>query len=213
MLDIAGFNGKIKLASFNFWDGGNFAIILEDFMTTNKKRGFEVVSKYHADSITLPVRTTKNAAGYDLCAASDFVVPSVYQNGWFDWMKAKMAAMMPGDAKQQQAQAALKPVLVPTGIKAYMQPDEVLILANRSSAPLKRNLVLPNGIGVIDADYYNNSSNEGEIFVQLLNFGTKDYHIKAGERIAQAIFMPYLLADEDNSLNQTRAGGFGSTGK
>lgn len=66
-----------------------------------------------------------------------------------------------------------------------MQPDEVLIIANRSSNPLKRGLVIPNGIGVIDSDYYNNSANEGEIFVQILNFGISDIHIKKGERIGQ----------------------------
>lgn len=56
----------------------------------------------------------------------------------------------------ENAQKILKPVLIPTGIKAYMQPDEVLVVANRSSNPLKRSLVIPNGIGIIDADYYNN---------------------------------------------------------
>ena len=111
------------------------------------------------------------------------------------------------------AEAALKPVLVPTGIKAYMPADEVLILANRSSNTYKRNLSLPNGIGVIDSDYYDNPSNEGEIFVQLLNYGVRDLHIKKGERIAQAIFMPYLKSDDDEPVDNQRVAGFGSTGK
>ena len=59
---------------------------------------------------------------------------------------------------------------IKTGIKADMEEDEVLILANRSSNPKKKNLVLINGIGVIDKDYYNNPDNEGEIFIQLINF-------------------------------------------
>lgn len=59
-----------------------------------------------------------------------------------------------------------------------MKDDEFLMLANRSSSPLKRSLILPNGVGIIDADYYNNPNNEGEIFVQLVNFGLKDQLIK-----------------------------------
>ncbi len=95
-----------------------------------------------------------------------------------------------------------------------MNSDEVLIIANRSSNPLKRGLVIPNGIGVIDADYYNNSGNEGEIFVQILNFGLSDVKIGKGDRIAQGIFMPYLLTDQDRSQQkQTRNGGFGSSGR
>lgn len=94
-----------------------------------------------------------------------------------------------------------------------MQPDEVLMLFNRSSGPLKRRLILPNGVGIIDADYYNNPANEGEIFVQLLNYGLFDYHVKKGERIAQGIFMPYLTADDESMPKNDRAGGFGSTKK
>ncbi|GAY72607.1 deoxyuridine 5'-triphosphate nucleotidohydrolase [Lentilactobacillus kosonis] len=73
---------------------------------------------------------------------------------------------------------------------------------------------MPNGIGVIDADYYNNESNEGEIFVQLINFSVTDVVIKKGQRIAQGIFMPYLLADQDGLTKKaTRIGGFGSSDK
>lgn len=110
-----------------------------------------------------------------------------------------------------RADKSLKPYLVPTGIKAYMQPDEVLILVNRSSGPLKRRLILPNGVGIIDADYYDNPANEGEIFVQLVNYGLRDYHIKKGERIAQGIFVPYLVADQEEVPQAKRSGGFGST--
>lgn len=94
-----------------------------------------------------------------------------------------------------------------------MGKDEFLLLANRSSGPLKRRLILPNGIGIVDADYYDNESNEGEIFFQLINFGLKDYHIKKGERIGQGIFLSYLLADEETAPQAQRTGGFGSTKK
>ena len=66
---------------------------------------------------------------------------------------------------------------------------------------------------MIDADYYDNDNNEGEIFVQMMNFGITDRHIKKGERIGQGIFMPFLLADDDEGPKATRTGGFGSSGK
>ncbi|KRL92621.1 dUTP diphosphatase [Limosilactobacillus equigenerosi] len=176
-----------------------------------KQRGFEIVSRYQTADLTLPKRQTKQAAGYDLAAATDFVVPSIWRH---HFLQAVWSLWRHGKLPQHQLTVAdqnLKPVLVPTGIKAYMQPDEVLLLVNRSSGPFKRRLVLPNGIGVIDADYYNNPNNEGEIFVQLVNYGLTDYHIKQGERIAQGIFMPYLPADDEELPTLTRTGGFGST--
>ena len=100
---------------------------------------------------------------------------------------------------------------MPTGLKAYMPEDEVLILANRSSNTFKRNLALPNGIGVIDADYYNNPNNEGEIFVQMINYGVRPLHIKKGDRIAQGIFIKYLKTDDDDPISRKRVSGFGST--
>lgn len=70
---------------------------------------------------------------------------------------------------------------------------------------------MPNGIGVIDADYYNNPNNEGELFVQVLNYGVRPLHIKKGDRIAQGIFMKYLKTDDDNPITRPRVSGFGST--
>ena len=72
--------------------------------------------------------------------------------------------------------------------------------------------MIPNGIGVIDADYYNNPSNEGEIFIQMVNASPRDVVIAKGERIGQGIFMPYLLADGDLGNQVQRTAGFGSTG-
>ena len=109
--------------------------------------------------------------------------------------------------------AALKPVLVPTGIKVFLPSDEVLLLVSRSSGPLKRGLVIPNSVGVIDADYYNNPNNEGEIFVQMLNFFSQDYWIHKGERICQGIFTKYLTTTDDVQNTIKRNGGFGSSGK
>lgn len=110
------------------------------------------------------------------------------------------------------AKKTFKPVLVPTGVKAYMGEEEVLILANRSSNPLKQNLVLSNGIGVIDSDYYGNEDNDGHIMGQFINFGAKPVLIKKGERIFQGMFQPFLLADNDVAGGK-RVGGHGSTGR
>lgn len=93
-----------------------------------------------------------------------------------------------------------------------MGDDEFLQLANRSSNPLKRFLVLTNGVGVIDSDYYDNSDNEGHIMFQFTNFGLTDVTIKKGERIGQGIFLPFLKADQDET-SALRTGGFGSSNK
>ncbi|MGX7327924.1 dCTP deaminase/dUTPase family protein [uncultured Enterococcus sp.] len=163
-----------------------------------KKRGFEIVTTYQNQGIRLPIRATKQAAGYDFEAAEDIVIPSVIKQ----WMQHK------GDLTK-----SLKPTLIPTGIKAYMQEDEFLQLANRSSNPLKRFLMMGNGVGIIDADYYGNDANEGHIMFQYINFGMTDQVIKKGERIGQGIFLPFLKADEDQEQTKaTRTGGFGSSG-
>lgn len=177
-----------------------------------KKRGFEIVTRYQTAHLNLPKRQTEKAAGYDFEAAEDFVLPTIWQLGFLKVLKAVRKGQAVTEAQLDTAHKLLKPCLVPTGIKAYMQPDEVLILANRSSGPFKRRLILPNGIGVIDADYYNNEDNEGEIFVQLLNYGVRPVTIKKGERLAQGIFVPYLKTDDDQNSGAHRNGGFGSSG-
>lgn len=105
----------------------------------------------------------------------------------------------------------LKPTLVPTGVKAYMQDDEYLKIYNRSSNPIKTGLIISNGVGIIDSDYYDNEDNEGHIFVQFINLGREPHIIKKGDKIAQGIFAKGLVADEDNFSDTERKGGFGST--
>ena len=82
----------------------------------------------------------------------------------------------------------------------------------RSSSPLKYWLMLGNSIGVIDADYYNNPDNEGEIFFQIYNLSPFNIQIKKGEAIGQAIILPYAVTDDDAACGE-RTGGFGSTSK
>lgn len=177
-----------------------------------KKRGFGVVKRYEGKNINLPTRQTKSAAGYDFEVAEDFVLPSIWTLNFVRIFRLIRNGHDLSEKDYELAQKTLKPLLVPTGIKAYMPENEVLILANRSSNPLKRGLVLPNGIGVIDADYYNNANNEGEIFVQLINLGVRKVTLKKGERIAQGIFMPFMTVDDEDEITNDRTGGFGSSG-
>lgn len=100
-------------------------------------------------------------------------------------------------------------VKIKTSVKAYMQDDEFLEIHMRSSLGVK-GLMLANVVGIIDADYYNNTNNEGEIMFFIKN--TSENHIKLNknDRICQGIFKKYLTVDEEEKLNE-RTGGFGST--
>ncbi len=130
----------------------------------------------------IPKRATVKSAGYDFAIAEEVTIK-------------------PGET-----------VLAKTGIKAYMKDDELLKLFVRSSLAIKRNIILANATGIIDADYYNNESNEGHILVALTNIG-QDYQVLVkGERVAQGIFEKYLTADHDE-ITTKRTGGFGSTNR
>lgn len=148
-----------------------------------KLRGFEIAKGWEDKDIQLPRRATAHSAGYDIAAAEDTVVPM----------------FRPGQ----------KPTLIPTGLKAYCQPDEYYIVANRGSGAGK-GLVLANGIGVIDADYYNNPDNDGHFQVLVFNVSDHDITVKKGDRIAQVIFQKFLMADDDKA-DGLRVSGFGST--
>ena len=149
-------------------------------------RGFEIAKGFEDKDINLPVRKTKFAAGYDIEAAEDIVIPS---------FKKGMA-----------------PTLIPTGVKAYMEDDEVLYLYNRSSNPKKKGLILANSVGVVDSDYYGNPDNDGHIMFAFYNIKDEDITIKKGEAIGQGVFAKYLVTDDDQAIGE-RTGGFGSTDK
>lgn len=183
-------------------------------MTDNKLRGFEVVEEYKDKSINLPQRSTRTAAGYDIEAAETIVIPSMVKQllGYFALKFRSMFNIAWVDQPELEEESSIfKSTLVPTGIKAYMQEDEYLQVINRSSNPMKRFLSLPNSVGIIDQDYYNNSGNEGHIYVQLINYGIKDVTIEKGDRIAQGIFAKYLTIDGDEGGLTERTGGFGSS--
>ena len=126
--------------------------------------------------INLPKRKTAFSAGYDLEAAENVFVTDK------------------------------KISLVPTGLKAFFPSDEVLLIYMRSSLAVKHNLILANGVGVIDADY------RGHIILPVISLGG-DFEIKKGMRIAQGLFQKYLTVDRDKiGVGEVRRGRFGSTG-
>lgn len=148
-----------------------------------KVRGFEIAKGWEERNVNLPRRATKHSAAYDIEAAENTVVP----------------VFTPG----------IKPTMVPTGLKAYCGTDEYFSVINRSSGAGK-GLVLANGIGIIDADYYDNAENDGHFRVLVFNVSDHEITVKKGDRIAQVIFQKYLMVDGDDADGERR-GGFGST--
>ena len=131
--------------------------------------------------IPLPKRATAGSAGYDFVAPAETVIPTG------------------GSA------------LIPTGIRAEMEPGWVLVLFPRSSLGFKTGIRLSNTAGIIDSDYAF-AKNEGHIMVKLLNPSDELVVIGRGERFCQGIFLPYGTAEENGDFAE-RSGGFGSTGK
>ena len=144
-------------------------------------RGFEKVS-YAPEDVVLPCKKTKGSACYDIYLAQDVEV-------------------CPGECTKN----------IPTFVKAYMPENEVLLVFIRSSVGVKRNVALVNSVGVIDNDYYNNPDNEGNVGIALHNFGREKQTFRKGDRIAQAMFVKFGVADNDN-VTDVRKGGIGSTG-
>lgn len=155
-------------------------------MTLPRLRGFEVVRddcRYHSGiEILLPRRADYQSCGYDFYAPIDFVL------------------------KPQEQ------VLIPTDIKAYMQPHECLELNVRSNQG-KFRIQLANTIAWIDASYYSNPTNDGNIHIFLRNEGEEDYVVSRGDRIFQGKFTLYLTTDDDHPIATQRLGGLGSSGK
>ena len=154
-------------------------------------RKFEKVSKEvferdlvgsNYDELILPKRGTKYSAGYDFYSPISFT-------------------LMPGERK-----------IIPTGIKVCMEENEFLAIYVRSSLGFKYDIRMCNQVGIIDADYYGNSENEGHFFVCLKNEGDKEININSGDRFVQGIFTPYLVTDDDCATGN-REGGIGSTNK
>lgn len=178
---------------------------------------FEVVSRFADQAIALPTRGTYYSAGYDFEVAEDVIIPS-YNNIWDECIDDpnnnvdfEEPIALDNLAKITKTYHA-KPTLVSTGIKCKLDGNQYLELSVRSSCPLKYWLILANGVGIIDADYYNNPDNEGEIFFQLINLSPFPIYLKKGDRIGQGIIKHYAVAANDNVKEVNRSGGLGSTG-
>lgn len=183
---------------------------------------FELVSKFADQTDLLPKRSTFGSAGYDFIVAEDTLVPALSK-------KAKHidsyinTAQMRGRMEKYKSEFNLDEVakitkdakekltLVPTGVKAYLPEGTYLQISVRSSCPLKHWLILGNGVGIIDRDYYNNPDNEGHIFFQVINLFPQDIILHKGDKIGQGIILSYLRT-KDDKVTDMRLGGFGSTG-
>jgi len=130
--------------------------------------------------VPLPSYQTAGAAGFDLAASADLVVP-------------------PGEIR-----------LVPTGLVIEVPAGHFLGIFARSSTPLKRGLIVANGVGVLDSDY---CGPEDEVRIQVMNVTQAPVSISRGDRLAQGVILSFVRADwrEENASRPSR-GGFGSTG-
>ena len=145
--------------------------------------GSEAAAEQIYESIRLPKRATKGSAGYDFFSPLEF-------------------SLNPGET-----------IKIPTGIRAFMREDYVLMVFPRSGLGFKFRLQLNNTVGIIDSDYYY-SDNEGHIFIKLTNDSNegKVLALAAGSGFAQGIFLPFGIT-EDDEVTELRNGGFGSTSK
>lgn len=133
-------------------------------------------------TIPLPAYQTEGAAGFDLAASEDLRVE-------------------PGAV-----------VLVPTGLVIQVPSGYFLAIIARSSTPLKRGLMVPNAVGVVDPDY---CGARDEIKIEVYNFTTQPVEVKRGDRLAQGLFIPVARAEwkeADADLRDVSRGGFGATG-
>lgn len=165
----------------------SFNQFLEDYKNTFE--GFDYSNpsvlkevKKVYDNIKIPTRSTKGSAGYDFCSTMNFV-------------------LNPGET-----------VKIPTGIRAKIEDNWVLMCYPRSSVGFKYGISMVNTIPVIDSDYYDNKNNEGHIFIKLKNCGEREFICNEGDKIVQGIFTPFGITEDDNTITE-RTGGIGSTGK
>ena len=133
-------------------------------------------------TVSLPSYGTDEAAGFDLAAAHDLTIG-------------------PGQI-----------ALVRTGLVIEAPTGHFLAIFARSSTPLKRGLLVANGVGVVDPDY---SGPDDEVLIQVLNVTSRDVQVGRGDRLAQGIILPAprVTWHEVAEIREATRGGFGATGK
>ena len=101
-------------------------------------------------------------------------------------------------------------MIVPTGLYMELPPGYEAQARARSGLAIKHGIGLVNGIGTIDSDY------RGELCIPLINWGSEDFVINDGDRIAQLVIARYEKVEVEltDSLEETERGegGFGHTG-
>lgn len=152
-------------------------------LTTSKPIIFQVVSDEH--------RQTAGEVRLPVRASSGSMAYDFFSNESF--------TLMPHQAK-----------MVWTDVKAIMPSCVGLVINVRSSMGMK-GIRLMNTSGWIDSDYANNPKNDGNIGICLENDSSFPYVVSMGDRIAQGMFVPFLVTHDDNQCT-SRSGGFGSTG-
>lgn len=135
------------------------------------------------NKIKLPARATSGSAGYD------FYIPLT-------------VSLKPNET-----------VIIPTGIKTFIEEGWFLMCCPRSGLGFKYRLRLNNTVGIIDSDYYY-ADNDGHIQIKLTNESNEDKTVlmEQGSAFAQGIFIPFGITTDDSAKN-VRTGGFGSTSK
>jgi dUTP pyrophosphatase len=132
--------------------------------------------------VELPRYQSEGAAGFDFAASEDVVV-------------------QPGQV-----------VLVPTGLVIQAPPGHFLAIVARSSTPMKRGLMVANGVGIVDEDYCGPAD---EVKIEVVNFTQRPVTVARGDRLAQGLFIPVVRAEwreADGDLRDGSRGGFGATG-
>lgn len=174
---------------------------------SNKIRGFEVLDEFKSKVIEI-MKSDPDSYGIMEDQVERLSSDYGHEDYWlprretpgsagYDIRSIENITVGPGECK-----------LVGTGLTAYMQNDEELQIRPRSGNARKHLITVLNTPGTIDSDYYGK-----HIGVLIMNFGNSNFDIKAGDRIAQGVFSKYLIKDDDNPVNDTRDGGFGSTGR
>jgi dUTP pyrophosphatase len=132
--------------------------------------------------VRLPAYETPGAAAFDLAAAESVTIA-------------------PGEV-----------ALVPTGLVVEVPAGWALGIFARSSTPLKRGLMVANGVGIVDSDYCGPTD---EIKVAVLNVTAIPVKVSTGDRLAQGLLLPAPRVewDEVTELAATSRGGFGGTGR
>ena len=132
----------------------------------------------------------------------DAVIPKYQTDGSaaFDLAAAECVVVAPGEVR-----------LVPTGLVIEVPAGMFLGIFARSSTPLKRGLMVANGVGVVDSDY---CGPEDEVKIAVVNVTPTPVTIEPGDRIAQGILLPAprVTWDEVDRVRSSSRGGFGATG-